>query len=238
MPFSVVIPALNEERGLAATLEAVHAARRFASRHAIDIIVVDNDSTDRTASIAAAMGVSVVREAVRSVARARNTGAAAATGDCLIFLDADTLVPENLFAEIARAFEDPACIGGAVDAPLTSTRLAVRAYLGFWRVVGALFGMGQGAAQFCRRAAFEAAGGYDESIWMGEDVDFYWRLKSLARRTGRRVEILEHVRVCTSMRRFDAWPFWKILVFTNPLLLVLFRRRRRVWRAWYDRPVR
>ena len=91
--------------------------------------------------------------------------------------------------------------------------------------------MAQGAVQFCRRDAFSAVGGYDESIYMGEDVDFYWRLGKLARSQGRRVRILRDVRAVPSARRFDQWSTSRVLVETNPLYITLFRRRRAAWRA-------
>lgn len=235
---SVIVPAYNEERHLPATLTAIEAARRHASNEQVEVIVVDNDSTDRTPAAAAKAGATVVREPVRNVARARNTGAASANGESLVFIDADTIIPERLLDEIARAMRDPACIGGAVDARHMTNRPFVRLYLRFWQCIGTVAGMAQGATQFCRRDVFRELHGYDESLWMGEDVDFHWRLKALARRRNARVAFLRHVWVVPSPRRFDQWPVWKILLFTNPLFALLFRRRRSAWRGWYDEVVR
>ena len=95
--------------------------------------------------------------------------------------------------------------------------------------------MAQGATQFCRRDAFDALGGYDETLFMGEDVDYYRRLKGLARRRGGGVSFVEDVRVVPSTRRFDQWRLWRTLVWTNPLFVLLFRRRRAAWRGWYER---
>jgi len=233
LSFSVIVPACNEQAYLPATLAAIDAARSGASDHAVEVIVVDNDSTDATASVAVGHGARVVHQPLRNVGRARNTGAAVATGEWLVFIDADTLVPPELFRRIAERFADPQCIGGAVDALHGSNRLVIRLYLRFWRFVGTVAGMAQGATQFCRRDAFEKTGGYDESLWMGEDVDFFRRL----RKTGR-VAFLRDVQVVPSSRRFDTWPVWKILVQTNPLFILLFRRRRKTWAGWYDRLVR
>ena len=98
--------------------------------------------------------------------------------------------------------------------------------------------MVQGAAQFCREDVFAEIGGYDERVWMGEDVDFHWSLRRLARRTGRHVRFVREPRVRPSCRRFDKWPLWKILVWTNPVVIGLFRRRKAVWRGWYSGAVR
>lgn len=238
MSFSVIIPACNEEAYLEKTLTCVDTARTLASEQLSEVVVVDNGSTDRTASIAVAAGARVVTEPLRNVGRARNRGAASAAGEWLVFIDADTLVPERLFLRVADVLRDPRCIGGAADAVHTSNRRVIRLYLRFWRLIGTIAGMAQGAAQFCTREAFEAAGGYDESLWMGEDVDFYWRLTKLARRTGSRVAFLRDVCVYPSPRRFDRWPVWKILARTNPLFILLFRRRRAAWGGWYDQLVR
>ena len=125
-----------------------------------------------------------------------------------------------------------------MDVDFRPRRLAVRLYLGAWRVFGRATGMVQGAAQFCRRCTFEQTGGYDESVWMGEDVDFYWKLRGLAKSTGRTVRFIREPRVRPSSRRFDRWPVWKIIVWTNPLVIALFRRWKRAWAGWYSDPVR
>ena len=238
MSFSVIVPACNEEGYLEKTLASIQTARAFASDQQIEVIVVDNASTDRTRSIAAAAGATVLTETMRNVGRARNTGAASAVGNWFVFIDADTLVPEDLFFQIAALIRDGRCLGGAAVIQHRSNRIAVRFYLQFWRVVGAMLGLAQGAAQFCSREAFAAVGGYDESLWMGEDADFYWRLKRFAKRNRAHVHLSRHFQVYPSSRRFDLWPVWRILLFTNPLFIVLFRRRRAAWKGWYDELVR
>ena len=241
LQFSVIVPAFNEEAYLAATLDSIRAAAEqltAGSNAYVETIVVDNNSVDGTADIARASGVTVVFEPVQGISRARNTGARHATGDVVIFIDADVIVPIDLLHTIHVAMDDPQCIGGGVDVDYRPRRLAVRLYLGAWRLFGRVTGMVQGAAQFCRRSTFEQIGGYDESVWMGEDVDFYWTLNRLARSTDRTVTIVRELRVKPSCRRFDKWPVWKIIVWTNPLFITLFRRWKRVWTGWYADPVR
>lgn len=116
----------------------------------------------------------------------------------------------------------------------TPQRRFARLYLRAWRLLARLTGM----AQFCRSDAFEEAGGYDETAWIGEDVDFYRSLKRLARDTGRKVAFVRRPRVRPSTRRFDKWPLWRVLVWTNPLFIALLRRRKAVWTGWYAREVR
>src|SRR5687768_3226235 len=104
MKISIVIPAYNEEKLLPATLESVQAAAAgFGARgweH--EIIVCDNNSSDRTAEIARAKGARVVFEPINQIGRARNSGAAAASGDWLIFIDADSHPSRELLSDVAE----------------------------------------------------------------------------------------------------------------------------------------
>jgi len=238
---SVVIPALDEAAFVGPALDAIRAAFAVPATCPVvltDLLVVDNGSRDATADIARAHAAKVVFEPVRGVARARNTGARAASGSVLLFLDADTIVPLSFGPALGECVADPHCVGGAFATEQRPRRVVIRAYLGLWRALGRVLGMAQGAAQFCRREPFESLGGYDESLHMGEDVDFYWRLKRLARGQAMRTKFVQHVRVSTSARRFDQWPLWKALLWTNPVFVGLLRRRARIWRAWYETPPR
>lgn len=238
---SIVIPALNEAAYIGTALDAVRAAFTAPAPHRViiaDLVVVDNGSQDDTAAVARSQGAEVVLETKRGAARARNTGARATSGSLLVFLDADTVVPPGFGSALAGCARDPLCLGGAFDIDQHPARRVLRLYLRLWRAIGHAFGMAQGAAQFCRRDAFETLGGYDEQLYMGEDVDFYWRLKRLARAQGKRVVLVRNVRVKASARRFDVWPLWKSLVWTNPVVVALLRRKKEAWRGWHQAPPR
>jgi glycosyltransferase involved in cell wall biosynthesis len=233
---SVVIPAFNEERYLPLTLMHLNRARdQLGTSHdvQVEVIVVDNASTDSTAAVASALGACVVPVPEHNIARVRNGGASAASGNLLIFLDADTLVPESLLTRIVQVMEDQACVGGAVDIDYKPARFLIKVYLRMWRVLGQCLGMAQGALQFCRHDAFAALGGYDGSIFMGEDVDFYWRLGKLAKARGQYLRYVKDIRVVPSCRRYDQWPTWRILIETNPFYATLFQRRQAAWPGWY-----
>jgi glycosyltransferase involved in cell wall biosynthesis len=236
MLISIVIPAFDEEDYIGRTLDSLNGACAFLRERegvSTEIIVVDNDSSDATAEVARGLGANVLRETVHNIARVRNKGAATARGDVLVFVDADTTVPAELLARIAAAMSEPDCLGGAVDTDYRPSKLASKVYLRAWRIAGRLAGLAQGATQFCRRDAFKALEGYDETLFMGEDVDFYLRLKRLARRGRGGVKLIDDVRVSPSTRRFNQWGFWRTLVWTNPLFILLFRRRESVWDGWY-----
>ena len=241
MRLTVIVPAFNEEAYLAPTLRSIRATAdeaRAASGADVDVVVVDNASVDETAAVARTLGATVVHEPVQGIARARNAGAHGAAGDVLVFFDADVDVPRALLAAICAAMRDPACVGGGVDLDYRPRRPFIRLYLRLWRVLARVTGMVQGAAQFCRRDVFAEIGGYDESARVGEAVDFHWSLARLARRTGRHVRLLREPRVKPSCRRFDKWPVWKILVWTNPVFIALLRRWKGAWKGWYSDAVR
>lgn len=238
---SVVIPAFNEQDYIPETIDHLRTAEGFLKAHAdaaVQILVVDNGSTDQTVTVARDRGVVVICEADHNIAKARNTGARAAAHDVLIFLDADTLVPPALLVRIGEAMIDPGCVGGAVDAAHRPARALVRAYLKLWRVLGLLAAMAQGACQFCRRQIFIELGGYDEALYMGEDVDFYWRLRRLARQRHGPTCFIRDLQVVPAARRFDRWPLWRTLVWTSPPVVYALRRHRLPWAGWYRDPPR
>ena len=88
---SFVVPAYNEERLIGATLDAIHAAAREIAEP-YEVVVANDASTDNTAGVARTHGARVVDCHHRQIARVRNTGARATTGEILIFVDADTII--------------------------------------------------------------------------------------------------------------------------------------------------
>ena len=114
MKVSVVVPAFNEERVLGKTLGAIrHAMTAFDEvGWSSELIVCDNNSTDRTAAIATEAGALVVFEPVNQISRARNAAAARAAGDWLIFVDADSIPSRELFADVAYTIGRTRCVAG------------------------------------------------------------------------------------------------------------------------------
>ncbi|MDT7603544.1 MAG: hypothetical protein QOF61_1541 [Acidobacteriota bacterium] len=236
MLVSVIIPAFNEEDYIGETLASLNRATAFLQKKesvSAEIIVADNESVDSTASVARACGAHVVKETQHQVAKVRNTGARSAQGDVLVFVDADTVVPDELLSRIVEAMAEPTCFGGAIDIDHRPAKLSVKMYLRLWRIIGKLGGMAQGATQFYRKDVFLTLKGYDETLYMGEDVDLYWRLQRFAKRHNGSVSFIEDIQVSPSARRFDQWGLWRTLIWTNPLFILMFRRRKTAWRGWY-----
>jgi glycosyltransferase involved in cell wall biosynthesis len=166
-----------------------------------ELIVCDNNSTDRTAAIAAEEGTRVVFEPINQISRARNAGATHATGDWLVFVDADSHPSRELFADMAQAVRGGRCIAGGstvrVDVPGFVPALAV----GGWNAVSRLMRWMAGSFIFCEASAFRELGGFSLEWYAAEEIDLSRRLKRLARRTGRTIVILHRHPLVTSGRK-------------------------------------
>jgi glycosyltransferase involved in cell wall biosynthesis len=104
MKLSIIIPAFNEEKRIGACLGSVRSALAANARPDLEteVIVADNNSTDATAEIARHEGTCVVFEPVNQISRARNAGARVATGDWLLFIDADSTLSAASVREMLR----------------------------------------------------------------------------------------------------------------------------------------
>ena len=194
MRLSFVIPAYNEAEIIGTCLESI--VRELGGQEdGVEVVVVDNASTDRTAAIARAYPRTVVvSELTKGITFARQAGLAASTGDLIANVDADTLLPpgwlETVFREFAR---DPrlVCLSGPFiyyDAS-RSVRFLTRLFYtaGFLTYLVTRFvlragSMVQGGNFVCRRWALERVGGFDTTIaFFGEDTDIARRLSRVGR---------------------------------------------------------
>jgi glycosyltransferase involved in cell wall biosynthesis len=226
---SFVVPAYNEEKCLGRALASIHGAARSLGLD-YEIVVADDASTDATAAIAAAGGARVVAVNNRQISRTRNDGARAARGERLVFVDADTQVNPEVVAA-AMAVMDAGAVGGGANAAFSDdapryAHAMLRTVLGIMRPLR----LAAGCFLFCRRDALEAAGGWDERHFAGEEV-----MLSLAlRRLGRFVMLDE--RVVTSPRKFTSRSLGETLWITAKLLArgLAGARRRETTQFWYD----
>ena len=165
---------------LGATLDALHAAGA-ALNEPYELIVADDASTDRTSSIAERHGARVVRVAHRQIAATRNSGARAATGDLLIFVDADTIVSEAVVRAAVDAMRGGAAGGGASveferGVPWYA-KLLMPGLAWFYRAAG----LAPGCFLFCTRHAFVMVGGFDEAFFGAEEIVMSRALRNLGR---------------------------------------------------------
>ena len=184
MKISIVIPAFNEERLLGESLAQIKsAAGAFTSRGwEVELIVCDNNSTDRTAEIARAAGATVVFEPVNQIARARNSGAAAATGDWLVFVDADSHPSAELFADVAEQILTGECLAGGATIRLDENHLVAAIITRAWNCASRSLKLLAGSFIFCDAAAFRKIGGFSHELFAAEELE----LSQAAEKTGAR----------------------------------------------------
>lgn len=166
---SFIVPAHNEERLIAATLETIRASAHELGA-AFELIVVDDASTDRTAKIATEHGARVLSVSHRQIAATRNAGARAALGGWFFFIDADTLINPAYLRAATAALRQGAAGGGAGVKLIGDTALHERIGQSLLIHVFRWIGVTPGCSLFCTRAAFDATGGFDERYYAGEDV--------------------------------------------------------------------
>jgi glycosyltransferase involved in cell wall biosynthesis len=225
---SFIIPAHNEERLIGRTLTALGNAA-LAAGHSYEIVVVDDASSDHTASLAREHGAQVIAVAHRQIAATRNAGARQASGEIFVFLDADTVVNEAVIRSALGAIKQGAVGGGCAvhfdgRLPLYG-RAFVAVMVPFYRVVG----LASGCFLFCTRAAFYAVGGFDERLFAAEEG----AMSRALGRQGRFVVLREFV--VTSGRKFRAYTAREIFGLLARLTVGrrLSVRRREGLDLWY-----
>lgn len=181
---SVVVPTFNSERFLRRCLQSI----RCQKYPRIDIIVIDNWSTDRTRQIAESLGARVVSlKGIRS--KARNVGVGLATGKFVFSIDSDMELTQNVVSECVVKAES------GFDAVIIPE---ISFGEGFWAKCRALEKtcyIGDDlieAARFFRKGVFERAGGYDSRLVFGEDWDLNQRIRKAGFRIGRISAVIKH----------------------------------------------
>jgi rSAM/selenodomain-associated transferase 2 len=211
MKLSVIIPALNEEQALPRTLAALAPLRDRGA----EIIVADGGSGDRTGAIAVAWGATVLRTP-RGRAAQMNAGAAAATGDVLLFLHADTRLPPAALAHIERGLQNRQW--GRFDVRIEGRPLMLLVVAALMNLRSRLTGTATGdQAMFMRREAFSAAGGFPDLPLM-EDIEMSARLLKLS------PPAFISARAITSGRRWEKHGVWRTI-------FLMWRLRAAYWRG-------
>ena len=238
MKISVIVPAFNEELLLPASLLSIRAAMAaFDARGwASELIVCDNNSTDRTAEVARAAGATVVFEPFNQIARARNTGAAHASGDWLVFVDADSQPSPELFADAAAEIEGGRCLAGGSTVVFDSDRPAIQFFAHAWNALSRISKWAAGSFIFCEASAFREAGGFSQQLYAAEEIELFRRLKRLARRKARTIVILHKHPLRTSDRKIRLYTLSEHLGLMAKTFLSAGRtlRSRDACFPWYD----
>jgi len=203
MLLSIIIPTKNEEKRLPRLLESIK--KQIFSDY--EIIVADNESTDKTLEIAKKYMCRITEGGIPS--KARNNGAKLARGEYLLFLDADVVLTEpNFIANSLYEFRKKKLAGAS---PLSRPTVPQKRYLVFfwlwdkWNIITQHFY--PHAAGYCiltTKKNHDAINGFDETIYFGEDSNYSERMSKLGK-----FGILRTVRICASPRRFQEKGFWK-----------------------------
>ena len=188
---SIIVPVLNEEIVITKTLKSLQ------KDEAIEVIVVDGGSQDKTVQLVKSMGLKIIKSAQTGRALQMNQGALLATGNILLFLHADTLLPQGYDKLILDSFSDSKIVGGAfqlkIDLSLLSLRLIET--LVNWR--SKFFSIPYGdQGIFVKNSVFQEIGGFTNLPIM-EDFEFVQRLKK------RGEIVILSAKVVTSARRWQ-----------------------------------
>ena len=211
MRLSIVVPVLNEAQGIAAFLAPLQALRELGH----EVIVVDGDSSDSTADAARPLADHVVTSP-RGRAIQMNCGARIGSGDALIFLHADTQLPDNAPGLIEKALMHHAW--GRFDVKIAGRSGWLPVIAAMMNLRSRLTGIATGdQAIFVSRAAFDAVGGYPDQPLM-EDIELSKRLKRIAPPACLRA------RAATSGRRWERHGAWCTI-------LLMWRLRFDYWRG-------
>ena len=240
MKVSIVIPAYNEERLLLSTLHLVQCASlaAFGVRGwEWEIVVCDNNSTDQTAAIARGAGAHVVFEPINQIGRARDTGARAARGEWLIFIDADSTPSGALLSDIAAQIDAGRALGGGVTVCLDPDAPWHARLLGFcWNSWSRLVSWAAGSCVWVEAAAFREVGGFGTEAYAGEEVGLSRKLKRLARQRGKRFTVLSAHPLETSSRKVRLYTPWEMARLLLRMVFSFGRAAKdpKACHLWYD----
>lgn len=214
--FSVVIPAHNEEQYIEKCLRGVHRAAKAAAPDRVQIIVVANRCTDKTAEIARRYGAEVIDNDDKHISRIRNAGARAAKGKILVTIDADSVMTKGSLCEIRSMLQSGKYIGGGANPQFDRMSLGI-AVSGIYILLhllptciknGAFL---SGGMFWCRKTDFDAVGGFDEHLVSMEDMDFATRLCQYGKSHGKKYGTLKRSHIVTSSRKFNQLGDWYLL---------------------------
>lgn len=212
MTLSIIVPVLNESVALLALLEQLLLLRRGG----VEVIIVDGGSEDGTATIAECAGFRVLRSE-RGRARQMNAGARAAGGEVLLFLHADTRLPEGAERLIRAALADGRHVWGRFDVKFDVHSWTMDATAIGMNLRSRLTGIATGDhAIFMTRPAFDAVGGFPDQPLM-EDVEISSRLRERTRPACIRRPVV------TSARRWQTRGAWRTIFLMWRLRLAYWR---------------
>lgn len=241
MKLSVIIPAYNEEvelpECLTSVVSAFDAIVSERKQFAWELIVTDNNSTDSTAEVARQYGANVIFEPVNQIARARNAGAAAATGQWLLFIDADSRLHADSIREMLALIDTGTCGAGGCLVHMDNAPFLGRCLVRTWNGISRLMNWAAGSFVFCRRDAFRDIGGFDEQFFAAEELYFSSAIKKWCLQHGLNFHVMRKQPHTSSARKFHSYSTLQVLRMAAVILLSFPRavRNRSALQFFYDR---
>ncbi|MFO0699033.1 MAG: glycosyltransferase [Nitrospira sp.] len=236
MHLSIIVPAFNEARLIERTLHSVTASLEANCQPGLfsEVIVVDNNSTDNTGDLARKAGATVVFEPINQIGRARNAGAAHATGDWLLFLDADSLLSPELLGDILQIIESGKYVGCGSILRMDGLPWWATLTLKLWTVTSIVRGWAAGALVVCRRDAFQDVGGFDQNLYALDEIALSKALIQWGRPRGLRFTILTKHPLETSSRKISLYSSREIAnqifrIFLKPKSTLQDKKHLSVW---------
>ena len=239
MRLSIVVPAFNEEKLLGACLESVKAAVRACASDGLEteLIVCDNNSTDATPRIAEGAGAKVVFERVNQISRARNAGAWAASGDWLLFVDADSRLKPASLRDMLAAARGGKVVGGGSLICFDSVPTLLGRWMVFkWNCISRFFKLAAGSFVFCRADAFKDVRGFSEEVFAAEEIWLSRDLKRWGKGRGLGFVILTAHPHMSSGRKFHLYSTRDFRALIAGFLRSPREsfKSRRIWDLFYD----
>ncbi|MDH5480473.1 MAG: glycosyltransferase [Nitrosomonas sp.] len=236
MHLSIVIPAFNEERLITECLDSISESLAANQKPGFtaEVIVVDNNSTDKTAELAKQSGAQVVFEPINQIGRARNAGAAVATGDWLLFVDADSLLNPGMIADILRMIESDNYVGCGSTMHMPGLNWWGNGILHLWTALSVMFRWASGALVVCRTDAFREVGGFNQELFAADEIDLSQLLKKWGRKRGLKFTILNKHPLVTSSRKMKLYTGREIAgqffsVLFSPRKTLLDKKKLPIW---------
>lgn len=232
LTFSIIVPVLNEEKLLPGLLDNLSIITK--TQNSVELIIADGGSSDKSVELCKSRVdkiIDVSREVVNNIASGRNSGAWAASGDILIFCNADVLfaspgaltaVINDMFSHDRKLIAVAAWVETFPEEEKLIDRMFHLFYNHYFRLLNIFrLGMGRGECIIVRSSDFKKIGGFNQDLPAGEDFDLFNRLIKLGN-----VEYSKKIKVYESPRRFRKLGYLKVTsIWTLNALSIMFRNR-------------